>query len=311
MNFIRRFEDRLRPSSVLWLLPAFSVLPVFTAAALYEEENLPNAFQSVSTSAILWLSCLAVVAAIWGRFRPIYATYATVLFALYDSLRVREVVYDTLRDTLNLGGNPNWVTLIALVLAVVLLGMATVVHATLFRVVVLVAACAQIVTLILFHVLTVTGPIGLASEAEAQFISQYLEKHGAIADLCGIQDRSCFSGRPHDLAATLGNSHLNPDSMVRLLEDMDGSGPALFTWTESAFAATADEAMRHITVHIDEANQALVLINQESPTRAFGHMKIAFSVLAGAFQQAWVTISLLILWRHGDYAWSKRRWRRI
>jgi|TARA_R100000687_G_C6441569_1_gene160807 hypothetical protein len=310
MMLLRKIEERLRPGSVFWLLPGMLVLPIFTLASLFEEDNLPNAFQSVSTSAILWIPCLVLIAIISGKFRPIHTAYATVLFALYDSLRTREIIYDMVLKVIDLGGNPNWITLGAMVLPAVILFVVTIWRATLFRVVILVSALAQIATLTLFHTLTVIGPISVASETEKEFVEQYLEARGEIESLCGIQSRSCFSGSPDGLAEKFSASHLNPHSTVKLLQDRAGKGPALFTWTESAFAETADEAMRHITVHIDESDRALVMINEEAPTRSFGQMKIAFSILAGVFQQTWVTLSLLILWRHGDYTWIKGRWRR-
>jgi len=310
MMLLRKIEESLWPASVFWLLPGLLVLPIFTLASLFEEENLPNAFQSVSTSAILWIPCLVVIAIMCGKFRPIHTAYATILFALYDSLRTREVIYDLILKVIDLGGNPNWITLGAMVFPAAILLVATILRATLFRVVVLVSALAQITTLALFHTLTVIGPITVASEAEKEFVEQYLEARLEIESLCGIQSRSCFSGTPEGLAEEFAASQLNPHSTVKLLQDRAGKGPALFTWTESAFAETADEAMRHITVHIDGDERTLVMINEEAPTKSFGQMKIAFSILAGVFQQAWVTLSLLILWRHGDYTWTKGRWRR-
>lgn len=294
-----------------WLLPAFVMLPIFFAAATLEEANTPNAFQSMATSTILWFPCLAIIAAVSGRFRTIHASIATALFAAYDSFRVREILYEGLEPVVDFSGNPNWITLIVILGGAGALLLSLLWRPTLYRLVVLVACGAQITTLILFHALTVTQPIEVESATEKEFVREIVETTGSLDFLCDIQDRRCLSGDPLELADELDRGLLNPGSLSKLLRDEEMELPVLFTWTESAFASTADEAMRHITVHKIAPDRASVLINERAPTAAFGQMKIAFSVLAGAFQQAWMTIALLILWRHGDYRRRGGRWVRF
>jgi hypothetical protein len=301
----------LRPCSVFWLVPAILVLPAFFGIALVEEDNLPNAFQSLSTSAIVWFPCLALIAALTGRFQAFHATGATVMFAVYDTVRVREILYDWIGRLIDLSGNPNWITLGALVGPAAILLIATLVRTTLYRLVVLVACMAQIVTLTIFHVVTVTEPISVAGENEREFVAEVVGRDGNLDVLCGIQKRSCFKGRPLELASHLEQRLLNPGSLTRILRDEAASEMVLFTWTESAFASTADEAMRHITVFKPSRDEAAVMINEEAPTKAFGAMKIAFSILAGCFQQSWMFLSLMIVWRHRDYEWKGRKWRRM
>jgi len=291
-----------------WLVPALLMLPIFFAAAVSEEHNLPNAFQSMATSAIIWLPCLAIIAVLRPRFIAFHATAATAAFLLYDSLRVREILYDGLSPVVDLSGNPNWITFTIIVFCTGVLLAVSFIKTTLYRLVVLIACCAQITTLIMFHQLTVIIPINIASSIEKEFVAEVFAREGSLEVLCGVQGRVCLGGKVEDIAAELEGKDLNPFSTIQILKDETLDLPVLFTWTESAFASTADEAMRHITVLRKSAEDTVVLINEEAPTRSFGQMKIAFSILAGAFQQAWVSLALLILWRHGNYRRSNGRW---
>ena len=304
--WMRRID--LKAESFFWLVPALLALPLFMGVAFAEEANVANALQAVSTSMIVWFPCFALIAAFRGRFVPIHAALATALYTAYDSLRVREHLYDVLNPVLDFSGNPNWITMVVMLGALIALLGATLLRPTLFRVVTLVAFSAQVVTLVLFHLVTVTGPMSIAHNAEVGFVEQIVARTGSTEVLCGVQERLCWEGTPADLINTLQVEVKNASGIVRYLRDeADGAGH-LFTWTEAAFASTADEAMRHISVRRMDETSFAVMINEQAPTQAFSAMKIAFSVLAGAFQQTWMTLVLLILWRHKNYRLKSWKW---
>lgn len=300
----------MNTKSIWWLLPAILLVPFFLTGAYFEEDNVANMAQALATSTILWFPMLALVAIARCHFRAIHASCATMLFVLYDSLSVREHLYALIDPLVPMSGNPNWITLTIIVAAVLGLLGTTLWRPTLSRVVILTAACAQIATLILFHYTTVSAPIGVERNNERAFVASYTDSYGSPVGLCGIDGRVCHSGSARYLLDQVIPNLLSPYSVQRMLEDRVEGVSVLYTWTEAAFASTADEAMRHITVYGDETGDTLILINEKGPTQAFTQMKLAFSILAGAFLQTWMTISLLILWRHGDYELRHGKWSR-
>jgi hypothetical protein len=304
-------HDAFRSKSIWWLVPALLLAPVFLIGAAFEEDNLANMAQALATSTILWFPMLCLVAITRPHFRALHASVATLLFVLYDSLSVRETLYAVIDPYVPMSGNPNWITLCIIVGAVAGLIVATLVRPTLARIVILTAASAQIVTLLLFHYVTVTAPIEVARTNERAFIEAYTQAYGTPEGLCNIDGRICYHGSARELLATVVPQLLSPYSVRKILEDQKPDAEVLYTWTEAAFASTADEAMRHISVHGDGSGSVLVLINEKGPTQAFTQMKLAFSILAGAFLQTWTTISLLIIWRHGDFALKRGRWVRV
>lgn len=311
-------STRGRPRDLLFLLPAFLLIPFLFVTATFEEANLANLFQAVSTSGLVFVPMLALTAAWRGRFRPRMALEAVGLYLAYDALSVREIAYALARPHVPIGGNPNWITVAVILGAAAILVVATLRRATMFRVVALLVSLAQITTLVVFHQLTVIKPIDVARAAETRLVADLVAAHagtpegptGGLRVLCGIDGRLCFEEDPIALADRLEREMPASDSTVRLLRDTADDGSLVFTFTEAAFAATADEAMRHISLVKDTPGHAFVMLNQKGPTLAFSQMKLAFSWLAVLFQQAWVTMALLILWRHGDFELVRGRWRR-
>lgn len=182
---------------------------------------------------------------------------------------------------------------------------------TLFRLVALVLSGAQCVTLVLFHLAAISWPLEGGRMQEAQMAQATVQVDGDLLRLCALDGRSCYSGAPEAARAWAARTLANPAQAFSLLDDTRQMAPLLYTWTEMPVPGDLGGVV-FVTAHKPDPDSITLMASQAGPRLLYAPMRTAAGTLIAFFHQAWITLALLVLWRHRPASWAGpgRGWRR-
>lgn len=270
---------------------------------------MANIVRSLSDSVLVLIPAIGLAAALLGHLTTRMAAAAVTIAVLLDTAGLRHFLLEATRGWLHDSHNPSWVTVGLVLLAAAAVGGSLLRKATLSRVICAMMCGAQIVVLTAFHQLLVISPIRAEEARETALVSGLVEQGGDFRSLCGVAGRACWLGSPEEVASEVGEQVAHSDGIVRLLEDTADRPNLLHSWTEMILPSTDEEGLMNVSVVKADMNAALVMVDIEGPSRVLDTAKQAFGVLAVAFHQAWITLGLLIIWRHRNLYYQGGRWR--
>jgi hypothetical protein len=258
---------------------------------------------------LVLIPAICLAAAFLGHLTARKATIAVGVAVVFDTAGLRHLMLEVTRGWLHDSHNPSWVT-VALVLFAAAAVVGSLLHkATLSRVICGMMCGAQIVVLTAFHQLLVISPIQAEEAREIALVSGLVEQRGDFSSLCDVAGRACWVGSPEGVASEVKERVSHSEGIVRLLEDTLDRPVLLHSWTEMILPSTDAEGLMNVSILKTTQDRALVMVDIEGPSRVLDTAKQAFGVLAVAFHQAWITLGLLIIWRHRNLYYRGGRWR--
>lgn len=292
-----------------WLTVPALCIPALGLAASLEAEGAENVMRSLSDSVLILIPAVAIAAAIARHLSARMAALAILVAIILDTAGFRSLAFEASRGWLHDSENPSWVTVVTLLLSAMISGALVLHRATLSRIVATTMCVAQIVVLLAFHQLLVIGPIAAEEVRETKLVRGLAIENGTFASLCGVAGRSCWMGNPDDLIEQVAETVPHSDGIVRLLEDTKGREALLHSWTEMILPSTDAESLMNVAIQKTSTDTALVMIDTTGPEPGFDAAKLAFGTLVVAFHQAWLTLGLLIIWRHRKLCFRGGQWR--
>lgn len=305
-----RSAPRRTTDSAAWLLVPVLAGPLLLANAAAETAGLANVVRSLADSMILIIPFMALMAAVSPRVSARRMALAAGAFLILDTIGLRGLLFEATRGVIHDSDNPSWVSVAFVLAGCLAISVAAALKPTLCRIVFAVASCAQVVVLLLFHQLLVVAPIGVERDTERHLVEGMVATAGTPTALCGVDGRICRMGTAPELSAFAQANVPHPEALLRLLEETADREALLYTWTEMILPSTDDEGLRHLSV-FKQTDTTLLMMSEASPTRVLSASKLAFGVLASLFHQTWMTICVLIVWRHRDLAWTRKGWRPV
>jgi len=297
------------PEAALWLSVPLLAIPFLAIDASLEAEGMANIVRSLSDSVLVLIPALALAAALLGHLTTRVAAAAVTIAVLLDTAGLRHLLLEATRGLLHDSHNPSWVTVGLVLFAAAAVGGSLLRKATLSRLICAVMCGAQIVVLTAFHQLLVISPIKAEEAREIALVSGLVDQRGDFRLLCGVAGRACWVGSLEEVASEIEDQVAHPDGIVRLLEDTADRPRLLHSWTEMILPSTDKEGLMNVSVAKADRDAALVMVDVEGPSRVLDTAKQAFGVLVVAFHQAWITLGLLIIWRHRNLYYQGGRWR--
>lgn len=292
-----------------WLLVPFLSVPALGVIASLETQGLDNILRSLSDSVLLLIPAMALAAVLACHLTARAAALAVLTVLLLDTLGLRQIIFEATRGWLHDSQNPSWVTVFLLLGTSLVSGISVAHRATLSRIVTSVMCAAQVVVLLAFHQLLVIAPIGAEEARETDLVISLVEETGTFTSLCGVAGRSCWAGAPLEVAEMVEHAVPHSEGIVRLLEDTATRHALLYSWTEMILPSTDAENLMNVSVHKTASERALVMVDTEGPAKSFTAAKMAFGSLVVAFHQAWLSLGLLIIWRHRKLRFERGQWR--
>lgn len=295
--------------NVLWLGAPLLAIPFLAIGASLEAEGMANIVRSLSDSVLVLIPAICLAAAFLGHLTARKAAIAVGVAVVLDTAGLRHLMLEVTRGWLHDSHNPSWVTVALVLFAAAAVGGSLLHKATLSRVVCGMMCGAQIVVLTAFHQLLVISPIQAEEARETALVSGLVEQRGDFSSLCDVAGRACWVGSPEGVASEVKERVSHSEGIVRLLEDTLDRPVLLHSWTEMILPSTDAEGLMNVSILKTTQDRALVMVDIEGPSRVLDTAKQAFGVLAVAFHQAWITLGLLIIWRHRNLYYRGGRWR--
>jgi len=257
---------------------------------------------------------LAIIAVFAQHFRPAHAVWAGLASILleisgfipaYDPLSLLATAFSWVWP----GVAPDVLGKSLLVLLGALaVGLSLIHKITIFRLVAAVLAFAQCLTLVLFHFVAFTWPLGGIEAREAAMVVSTHAAQGSIEPLCKFEGRFCVEGPIAGLAEATVGALASADRLSLFLSDTRERDRVVFTWIENPMSGSLDR-VHLVSVQKTQADRALVVVNSDGPSLVYDANRLGGGVLIAVFHQAWITLALLIAARHGAYVYRAGGWR--
>jgi hypothetical protein len=307
---------RILSHSLLPIVAGILFVPaILIATNLISGDGFADVLLSSSIYIIYYPPLLCVIAAIRPHFKTRYAVYPILLIPIIDlvfpfpgygvtsllGFVFQPVFPDTAPDVLGKS---------MLLLLGALAALLSLLHrVTIFRIVVGVLGAAQCVTVVLFHIVAISGPFDGMVAQEASLTRGLAQRDGTIEAICNITGRSCFRGTPQDALLWVGQELTDASQASRFIVDTQDVPRVMFTWLENP-TPQALRTVSLVTAHKVTANDITIMVSNDGPSALYYELRASIGILLAAFHQAWITLTLLILWRHGDYVYAKNGWTR-
>ena len=319
MNILRHLSPRLRDTA-RWLLPLGAGLLfvpfVLMANWLITGAGPGDLLSSSSVVIIYYPPLLGLIAAFSGHFRVHHAAWPLLGIAIIEILSL--IPGAAPLDLLGIIFQPIFATVAPDVLgksllvgfgALAALG-SLLVGITIFRLVAAVMTLAQCITLVLFHLVAFSWPFDGIEAREMNLLQREFSTHGTIEGVCDFEGRVCKKGTMPIMLQEAHQLLPNPDRLTRFLQEHRYTPRIAHSWLENPSSKSLDR-IHLVTVQKIYPDYALVMISSDGPSLVYAELRKGAGVLIAIFHQAWISLVLLILFRHGDYRYEGWRWRRV
>ena len=297
-------------------LGAAFAYPAAVLAAIWACFGLTHGalFEEASVYVILYIPFLTLCAAVRPHFRPIHAAVPIALIGIDTGLSIAGLpsflmILELLAAPVAQPVAPGVLgKSLLLVAAPLITGLVMLFGRTsMFRLVAVVTSMAQVTTMILFHFAVLTWPLEGMEDAERDRVENVVMRDGDLGALCSLPHYVCHKGDAASAQAWARNTLPWPHQAEKLIVDTADRSRLLYTWVERP-APDNEDPIAAITAFKAGPDTITLMASTGPPSTLYASLQFAVGVLITAFQQAWIVLSLLILWRHGDREWRGGRW---